>query len=221
MHAKAALTHPPLCGVPTDAFVAFSAIARRSDEENIAIPTRQPQPAHGGAAKPTRPDAADACAALDMERLACRLILARWRASWKRYRAMEEVVATGREQQGALERQLAAERAASAEQLHVAAVQLQAAEGSWRQEVIEVETQLAKARARETAAGAEHAEEVGLLSTKIHQLVDERNMLHDACEQHRADLKVLTEEVVRLHGAAAAADPMHPLHDDAGTGMLR
>ena len=82
MHAKAALTHPPLCGVPTDAFVAFSAIARRSDEENIAVPSRQPQGGHV-AAKPMPADAADACAALDMERLACRLILARWRASWR------------------------------------------------------------------------------------------------------------------------------------------
>ena len=121
-----------------------------------------------------------------------------------RWRAARRTV----ERQGLLLRQLSEQRnheleaAASAAEAHrrtqADVHDLRMERETWRQQSAEQADVIAAAIAAAARTHDEHKEEVAVLSEKLCQILEESNGLRALCDSQAADLKVLSDEIVRL-----------------------
>ena len=133
----------------------------------------------------------------DAVQLQLRLVLPRWRAARRTV-----------ERQGLLLRQLSEQRnheleaAASAAEAHrrtqADVHDLRMERETWRQQSAEQADVIAAAIAAAARTHDEHKEEVAVLSEKLCQILEESNGLRALCDSQAADLKVLSDEIVRL-----------------------
>jgi hypothetical protein len=77
---------------------------------------------------------------------------------------------------------------------------------TWRQQSAEQADVIAAAIAAAARTHDEHKEEVAVLSEKLCQILEESAGLRALCDSQAADLKVLSDEIVRLMHAEAAPE---------------
>ncbi|KOO20873.1 hypothetical protein Ctob_003939 [Chrysochromulina tobinii] len=141
----------------------------------------------------------------DAVQLQLRLVLPRWRAARRTV-----------ERQGLLLRQLSEQRnheleaAASAAEAYrrtqADVHDLRMERETWRQQSAEQADVIAAAIAAAARTHDEHKEEVAVLSEKLCQILEESDGLRALCDSQAADLKVLSDEIVRLMHAEAAPE---------------
>lgn len=190
----AAAPRPPLLG------------ARERDAPAPLAPSVQLDSATPPSSRPGSPlgRATRGQRALVAERLAVRLLLAKWRQLRAAAAEQAEALAAGRAQAASLEERLDATSALLREAREDGA--------AWRDQALVQVNALSEAASAEARATLGHAEEVSCLSEKLRQLVEEQAALQELCAQQAEDLEVLTGEVVRCHGGAREQGGRHEPH---------
>lgn len=167
-----------------------------SDGAHLATVER---PAEPFGAKAKREQAYQEQREVDTLRLQLKLV----RTAWRSARAALD-------KQGLLLRQLSAKRNTELEQLHTHAEvlrrsqmqlhELQVEQTTWRQQSAQQADVIAAAIAAAANKYVEHEEEVKVLSTKLQQLLEERQGLHALVDSQAADLKLMSTEMLKLVG---------------------
>jgi hypothetical protein len=141
---------------------------------------------------------------VDAMRLMLRLTLHHWRGSRKtlqrQHVLLGQLSAQRNEELEAAEQQVEMLRRSQTEN-HELLVERE----TWRRQSAQQADVIAAAMSATTSHQAEHAEEVALLCAKLRQLLEERNGLQALCDSQTSDLKLMSQEMIRLMGSEGIA----------------